>query len=69
LNVSIVLDWERSLRAAPLRIQYLSIPASKKNAPAVLSQGGGGPEHAVRNGPAPGTRRIGKSMAEKLPSA
>jgi len=38
LNVSIVFDWERSLRAAPLRIQYPSIVASKKNAPAQLSQ-------------------------------
>jgi hypothetical protein len=38
LNVSLVFDWERSLRAAPLRIQYPSLVASKKNAPAQLSQ-------------------------------
>jgi hypothetical protein len=39
LNVSIVLDWERSLRVAPMRIQYPSRAASKKNAPAELTLG------------------------------
>ncbi|WP_271569825.1 hypothetical protein [Bradyrhizobium sp. CCBAU 11386] len=31
--MSIVFDWERSLRAAPSYIQYPSVAASKKNAP------------------------------------
>jgi hypothetical protein len=35
-----ILDWERSLRAAPTHIEYPSRAASKQNASRALSQRG-----------------------------